>query len=83
MHDFSQRLFKLNHRSSYTRQDIDILDEYRTIANVSILKPPPTHTNLVEIDVGKAYTAAFTQMKEIPVFNEFAAFKPYNQQQID
>ena len=38
MNDFSQRLFKLNHRSSYTRQDIDILDEYRTIAHVGILK---------------------------------------------
>ena len=38
MNDFSQRLYKLNHRSSYTRQDIDILDEYRTVANVGILK---------------------------------------------
>ena len=83
MNDFSQRLFKLNHRSSYTRQDIDILDEYRTIANVGILKPPPAHTNLVEIDVSKAYTAAFTQIKEVPVFNEFDAFKPYNQQKIE
>jgi hypothetical protein len=83
MNDFSQRLFKLNHRSSYTRQDIDILDEYRTIANVGILKPPPAHTSLVEIDVSKAYTAAFTQIKEVPVFNEFDAFKPYNQQKIE
>ena len=63
MNDFSQRLFKLNHRSSYTLQDIDILDDYRTIANIGIIKQPPSHTKLVEIDITKAYTAAVITIK--------------------
>ncbi|MFM7987926.1 MAG: hypothetical protein ACKPKO_52295 [Candidatus Fonsibacter sp.] len=42
MNKFNMRLFKLIHRSSYTRQDIDILDEYRTTANVGIIKKAAT-----------------------------------------
>ena len=82
MNKFNRRLFKLNHRSSYTRLNIDIFDEYRTIANVGMLKTQPVHTKLVEIDITIAYTAAFIKIKEVPVFNEFDAFKPYNQQDI-
>ena len=47
-----------------------------------MLKTQPVHTKLVEIDITKAYTAAFMKIKEVPVFNEFDAFKPYNQQDI-
>ncbi len=82
MNNFNMMLFKLSHRSSYTRQDIDILDDYRTIANIGIIKQPPSHTKLVEIDITKAYTAAFIKIKEVPVFNEFDAFKPYSKQAI-
>jgi hypothetical protein len=46
MNDFSQRLFKLNHKSYYTRQDIDMLTEYRTIANVGILKKATIKYNI-------------------------------------
>ena len=60
MNQFNKQLFKLKHRSSYTRQDIDILDEYRTIANVGILRNPPSRTKIAELDMTKAYTAAFT-----------------------
>ncbi|MFM7988703.1 MAG: hypothetical protein ACKPKO_56260, partial [Candidatus Fonsibacter sp.] len=60
--NFNMRLFNLSHRSSYTRQDIDILDDYRTIANIGIIKQPPSHTKLVEIDITKAYTAAFIKI---------------------
>ena len=43
----------------------------------------PAHTKFVEIDITKAYTAAFIKIKEIPVFNEFDTFKPYNRQDIE
>ena len=48
MNQFNMRLFKLKHRSSYTRQDIDILDEYRTIANTGILKIHKQILNLLK-----------------------------------
>jgi hypothetical protein len=31
----------------------------------------------VEIDLSKAYTAAFGKITAIPVFNEFDVFRPY------
>ena len=31
----------------------------------------------------KAYTAALIKNEEIPVFNEFDTFKPYNRQDIE
>lgn len=33
---------------------------------------------LVEIDVSKAYTAAFCEITEIPIFNELDGIRPYN-----
>ena len=48
MNQFNMRLFKLKHRLSYTRQDIDILDEYRTIANTGILKIHKQIVNLLK-----------------------------------
>ena len=38
--------------------------------------------NVVEIDVSKAYTAAFCDITEIPIFNELDAFKPYGDEEI-
>ncbi|MFM7984491.1 MAG: hypothetical protein ACKPKO_34715, partial [Candidatus Fonsibacter sp.] len=67
-------------------QDIEILDECRTAANVGWLhrlvgtcpnnkKKPPTipRSNLAEIDISKAYTGTgtFMRIKSIPVFKEF------------
>ena len=34
-------------------------------------------SSLIEIDVSKAYTAAFTEITEIPILSEFDAFRPY------
>ena len=63
MNQFNMQLFKLKHRSAYTRQDIDILDDYRTIANIGIIKQLPSHTKLVEIDITKDYTSTFINIK--------------------
>ena len=38
--------------------------------------------DLVEIDVSKAFTHAFTEITEIPVFNEFDNFRFYNNEPI-
>ena len=88
MHDakteFNYQLFKAEHKSFYDDQDLHILDECRTIANVGWLKSltgpvtsskhrPQTisKSSLVEIDVSKACTVAFVRIKAVPVFSEF------------
>ena len=38
---------------------------------------------LIEVDVSKAYTAAFCEITEIPIFNEFDSFRPYNGEPIE
>ena len=50
MNTFNNNLFKREHKSYYTQQDIDILDEYRTIANAGTLHSLPKNEQLVEID---------------------------------
>ena len=39
-------------------------------------------SRVVEIDVSKAFTAAFQQITEIPIFNEFDSFTIYNNETI-
>ena len=75
--DFSNRIFRLDHRSYYNKQDMDILFEYHTIANVGFLNKRQTTHGLIEIDMSKAYTSAFMAIDRVPVFNEFDIFKPY------
>jgi len=89
--DFQYRLFKSEHRSYYTQQDIEILDECRTIANVGWMNtlnkcsrvkkhvaPSLRRSDLIEIDISKAYTGAFIRITAIPVFTEFDIWQPYN-----
>ena len=40
---------------------------------------PPTipRSSLAEIDISKAYTGAFMQIRSIPVFNEFDTWRSY------
>ena len=37
----------------------------------------------MEVDITKAYTAAFCDITEIPIFNEFDAFRPYGGEPIE
>ena len=72
MIQFETRLFRKDHKSYYSAEDINILDEYRTVANVGLLEKVSKRSELVAIDVSKAYTTAFTKTNEnIPLFNEF------------
>ena len=76
--EFGNQIFKLIHMSYYTQQDIDILDECGTIANVGLLTTPPKDIKYSEIDISKAYTASFMEITTVPVFNEFDRFEPFN-----
>ncbi len=68
MMKFSSELFNPLHVSHYTSNDIDILDEYRTVAPSGILET--IDDEFIEIDMTKAYTSSFMKLGKIPVFNE-------------
>ena len=53
-----------------------MLNENRTIATSGCLREPCSK-KLDEIDIGKAYSAAFSCIKEIPIFTEFDIWKSY------
>ena len=78
MFNFEMSVFRKEHKSYYSQQDIDILDEFRMVANVRAALPAKEQAGTVEIDISKSYTAAFTKIRNIPAFNEFDHFKPYN-----
>jgi hypothetical protein len=80
MNKFHGSVFKQQHMSYYSKQDVDILDEYRTVVPIGILKD--VETTKIEIDVSKAFTFAFSKITEIPIFNEFDSFKLYNNETI-
>ena len=70
---FSKNIFKKKHLSQYSKQDIEILDTYKTTATSGIILN--LAKNRVEIDVRKAYSAAMKSIKQIPVFTEFDIWK--------
>ena len=79
---FNNSLFKSEHKSFYSNIDIDILDEYRTLVPMGMLKPISDDIPIVEIDVSKAFTHALIQITQVPIFNEFDNFKPYDNQKL-
>ena len=54
-----------------------MLNENRTIAPSGCLRDPCSE-KFADIDVGKAYSAAFCNIREIPIFTEFDIWKVYN-----
>ena len=58
MNKFNKSLFKSEHMSYYSKQDVDILDEYRTIVPEGLLQE--VDVDFIEIDVSKAFTLAFS-----------------------
>ena len=67
------KLFLKSHLSYHTAKDLEVLDSYRTKPICGNLLKHPSK-NVIEIDVSKAYTSAFCDIAEIPIFNEFDAF---------
>jgi len=78
---FHKNMFQKFHKSYYTNLDIDILKEYRTVANSGLLSQIPKKT-MVEIDINKVYTSALMKITRIPIFNEFDNLKPYKNEAI-
>ena len=74
---FHPSIFNPDHKSFYSNQDIAMLNENRTIAPSGCLRDPCSE-KLAEIDIGKAYSAAFCNIKEVPIFTEFDIWKMYN-----
>ena len=83
MTEFNMQLFKNDHKSFYTHQDITILDEYRSIVPLGqLIEGDINHLDLVELDISKAFSFVFTNIHQIPIFNILDTFKPYHNQQI-
>ena len=83
MCSFNKSLFIVGHKSFYSDVDIQILDEYRTVANIGLFNNNFIKEDLIELDISKAYTYALSQITEIPVFNEFDNFEYYNNDTIN
>ena len=95
MYDFNKALFNPLHKSYYNEIDMQIFKECKTINpsgeinkyyyRYSVQRQEFdkyffTTEACVEIDVRKAFTHAFNQMTEIPVFTQFDVWKPYKKE---
>ena len=95
MYDFNKALFNPLHKSHYNEIDMQIFKECKTVNPVGEInkycyrysvqreefdKYVFTTESCVEIDVRKAFTHAFNQMTEIPVFTQFDVWKPYKKE---
>ena len=77
MFAFNSKVFSESHKSDYSEIDVAILDECRTVVPSGYFDKNVDVKALCEIDRSKAFTWAFTQIKEIPVFSEFDEWKPF------
>ena len=76
MFKFNKSLFNPIYKSHYNDIDITILDDTRTIAPLGLIwdeKNIPT--DIIELDICKAFTEAFMDSSKIIVFNQFDAWK--------
>jgi len=83
MFNFGKRLFTRNGISSYTNNDIMVLNEYRTIVPNGAFKTEIKDVELSEIDITKAFTYAFSKITKIPVFNVFDKWLNYDGREIE
>ena len=80
MHEFNQELFNPLHKSYYNEADREIFRQCHSIApSGNLLQLHDSRDDMhIEIDRSKAYTWAYNQIVEVPVFNEFDIWKPYD-----
>lgn len=81
--EFHDAIFIPSHKSYYSKYDVDIMDEYRTVAQSGLLKQVDPYAKITEIDVSKAYTKSLSQITKIPIFNEFDIFTTYDGSDIE
>ena len=82
MATFNQALIKPEYKSYYSKTDADVLDEYRTTVPIGRLSKFEDDEDVVEIDISKAFTAAFLKIDKVPIFNEFDYFRPFDNHEI-
>ena len=79
MFKFNKSLFNPIHKSHYNDIDIAILDEARTIAPLGLFYPKAymktKESDMIEIDLCKAFTKAFMDISKIVVFNQFDVWR--------
>ena len=83
MFEFNSKVFLESHKSDFSELDVAILDECRTIVPSGCFDKNVDVKQLVEIDKTKAFTWAFTQINEIPVFSEFDDWKKWDDTKIE
>ena len=76
MATFNQALIKPEYKSYYSKTDADVLDECRTTVPIGRLSNFTDDDDVVEIDISKAFTAAFLKIEKVPIFVEFDYFRP-------
>ena len=82
---FKNDVFKPCHKSYYNEYDMPLFENCRTIVpsgklyNMGKLynQRGISMSDMVELDVRKAFTKAFTDINRVPVFSQFDEWKPY------
>ena len=74
--EFSSCILRSDYKSYYGEEDMAIFKLYRNRAKYGTFfsftdKDKVPYNDLIEIDITKAYTAAFEKIDKVPVFNEF------------
>ena len=68
MPDFHNQIFNKSWKSSYSDEDIQILDSYRTIVPCGKKRNIKAGTDLIELEIRKAFTSAFVKLKRCKFF---------------
>ena len=70
-------ILEISYKSFYSNQDIDLLDEYSSRANIGFFHRQPDNIPLIEVDRTKAYLWALQNITVVPIFNVFDIWKPF------
>ena len=72
---FKFKVLRTEHKSYYFQQDIDEMHECRTTPNTGLMQGIGNINNLVEIDISKAYSSAFSKITKLPIFKKMTLDK--------
>ena len=83
MFKFNKSLFVETHKSKYNEDTVRILDECRTIVPSGYFDASVKIKKLTEIDMNKAFTNAFQNIKHIPTLSTFDMWMRYKGEDIN
>ena len=91
MYKFRNDVFRPCHKSYYKEHDMPLFENCRTIVPSGKLydmgklykQGGITTSDMVELDVRKAFTKAFIDIKRVPVLSQFDEWKPYKGEGIE